>query len=668
MRHFLYLSFLFLAWNPAFSDPPSRIALIVAVGQYPESSGWSSLGAANDLQLVRDALMQQRFPEENIAGLQDEVATKAGIVQAFRHHLINKARPGDIAVFHFSGHGQQVMDDNGDELDGFDEALVPYDSPQDFQPGIYEGERLLKDDELNALLIELRRKLGKEGQVLVLLDACHSGTATRGYAPARGSWRKMAPPPYLEKAQNNPPDTGQFQEEAERNAGKQAPLIAFFASAASQLNYEYRDEGGNSYGPLSYAFSKVFPTLERQVTYGSFFSRIKQEMAALAPRQAPWMEGPSELAVLGGYAAPAPQHLEVLRWYGPQTLIVDAGTLKGIHAGTAIRLFPSGTRDTAGVQPITRGVVSNAFPLISEVSLEGDIDEEAAAGAWGFVERQNYGSIRARLMVAPGAEALQPALLSEAAAYAALQLVRSQPDIVLEQEEDENGHRKLLLRSRDDYVLWASPLEGKNPEALAEQAVKRCLAYAQAEFLRKLEMDNRFLEAEMELIPVTVKRENRKFVVDEKLPLSSKAGPDGVVRFREGESFIIRVTNRGVRPVYYSVLDVQADNQVQPLIPNPVCGLGAADYYIQPGQTQELDCIIDVYPPYGNEALKLIATEEPLELRRIISTRGEAAGSNNPFEQLFQSTFKDAIRGPTTPSIPPSSAHVHSVLFRIVER
>lgn len=668
MRHFLYLLFPFLAWNPAFSDPPSRIALIVAVGQYPESSKWNSLGAANDLQLVREALMQQGFSEENIASLRDEEATKADIIQAFRRHLIGKARPGDIAVFHFSGHGQQVMDDNGDELDGFDEALVPYDSPQDFQPGRYEGERLLRDDELNGLLIELRRKLGKNGQVLALLDACHSGTGTRGYAPARGSRQKMAPPSYVEKMQDNPPDTGQFQEEEGRSVRKLAPLIAFFASAADQLNYEYRDEDGNSYGPLSYAFSKVFPTLERQVTYSSFFSRIKQEMAALAPRQAPRMEGPAELAVLGGYAAPVPQHLEVLRWYGPQTLIIDAGTLKGIHAGTAIHFFPAGIRDTAGVAPITRGIISNAFPLISEVSLEGDIDEEAAAGAWGFVERQNYGSIRARLMVAPGTEALQPALLSEAAPYAALQLVRSQPDMVLEQEEDENGYRKLLLRSRDDYVLWESPLEGTNPESLSEQVVKRCLAYAQAEFLRKLEMDNRFLEVEMELIPVTVKRENKKFVVDEKLPLSSKAGPDGVVRFREGESFIIRVTNRGIRPVYYSVLDVQADNQVQPLIPNQICGLNAADYYILPGQTQELDCIIDVYPPYGNEALKLVATDEPLELRRIISTRGEAAGSNNPFEQLFQSTFKDASRGPTTPSIPPSSAHVHSVLFRIVER
>ena len=36
------------------------------------------------------------------------------------------------------------------------------------------------DDELNGALTDVRKKLGPNGHLIVLLDACHSGTGTRG--------------------------------------------------------------------------------------------------------------------------------------------------------------------------------------------------------------------------------------------------------------------------------------------------------------------------------------------------------------------------------------------------------------------------------------------------------------------------------------------------------
>ena len=40
------------------------------------------------------------------------------------------------------------MDDNGDEEDGLDEALIPYDAQFWYAPGEYEGQNHLRDDEL----------------------------------------------------------------------------------------------------------------------------------------------------------------------------------------------------------------------------------------------------------------------------------------------------------------------------------------------------------------------------------------------------------------------------------------------------------------------------------------------------------------------------------------
>ena len=49
---------------------------------------------------------------------------------------------GDRLFFHFSGHGSTIPDDDGDEVSGLDQCLVPLDAA-----------RPIRDDELNARLI-----------------------------------------------------------------------------------------------------------------------------------------------------------------------------------------------------------------------------------------------------------------------------------------------------------------------------------------------------------------------------------------------------------------------------------------------------------------------------------------------------------------------------------
>nr|MBP6812846.1 caspase family protein [Saprospiraceae bacterium] len=168
--------------SDAFAQSPRKIALIIAVGDYPEQSGWQKINSSNDAVLVHDVLLRQGFKEKDITILKDADATRKGILRAIQKYLIDAAKPGDVLYFQFSGHGQQVADDNGDELDGFDEAIVPFDSPMRFGEGGYTGQNLIRDEEIGQLFVQARKRIGLKGNLLVILDSCHSGTGTRGMA------------------------------------------------------------------------------------------------------------------------------------------------------------------------------------------------------------------------------------------------------------------------------------------------------------------------------------------------------------------------------------------------------------------------------------------------------------------------------------------------------
>lgn len=109
---------------------PLRLALLVGVSKYqPGPDAWRELHTEKDIDQMKEVLVRHHgFQEAAIYTLRNEQATGAGIKRAFRKHLIDKASLGAVVVFLFSGHGQQILDDSGDEMDGLDESLVPYDT------------------------------------------------------------------------------------------------------------------------------------------------------------------------------------------------------------------------------------------------------------------------------------------------------------------------------------------------------------------------------------------------------------------------------------------------------------------------------------------------------------------------------------------------------------
>lgn len=202
MRHILSITCLFLCTTVIAQQ---KHALIVAVGKYMPGSNISPIASVNDIKYIKAALYKNGFPSKQIDSLKDAQATKAAILRSL-DALAAKVNKDDIVLIHFSMHGQQIRDQKEtgrDEDDGFDEALIPYDvkKPQYF-PGVYTGENHLRDDDLAPKLNAIRNKLGSNGSLLVLIDACHSGTATRAseFAISRGE-----PQPFLDP--ENPMET-----------------------------------------------------------------------------------------------------------------------------------------------------------------------------------------------------------------------------------------------------------------------------------------------------------------------------------------------------------------------------------------------------------------------------------------------------------------------------
>jgi hypothetical protein len=101
--------------------------------------------------------------------LTDYAATKKAMQDAITE-MVSGAKRGDVLLLHYSGHGSNVPDDNGDEADHRDEILCPTDLDW-YDP--------FRDDWLRNIF----DGLGDGVSLTMISDSCHSGTVTRAIQP-----------------------------------------------------------------------------------------------------------------------------------------------------------------------------------------------------------------------------------------------------------------------------------------------------------------------------------------------------------------------------------------------------------------------------------------------------------------------------------------------------
>lgn len=224
-------------------NTPRKLALLVGINQYPNNPRFSNLkGCVSDVELQKNLLIHRfGFKEQDIVTLTDAQATRQGIFTAFEQHLIGQAKPGDVAIFHFSGHGSKITDPNPlDPSDRVNGTLVPADEA----PLSGGAVRDIMGQTLFLLRYALRQKTEN---VTVVFDSCHAGLTRKKLPPAviprviEGKARASAAEleyqqQWLAKLNLTP---AQFQAERRKGAG------AFIASARGRdfaADYRFEDD------------------------------------------------------------------------------------------------------------------------------------------------------------------------------------------------------------------------------------------------------------------------------------------------------------------------------------------------------------------------------------------------------------------------------------------
>lgn len=274
MRYRLLILCAIMAIPPlAFSQ--RKRAFMVGISHYDTAlTGyqWNNINGVNDVELLTPILKKQGF---QIVSLLDEKATFEEITQQLSQ-FIRKSKKGDIIYLHFSTHGQPVEDTNGDETDGWDEAIVPIDAYKLYRKGFYEGERHLIDDQLNTYIKQLRSKVGNKGIVYVIVDACHAGTASRGNDDVvRGTHVGFSPNNKIFKPSKD--KSSHFPISHDKQL---ADVIMLEACRADQLNMEVKIED-RRYGALSYHLALALQHISVSTQAKAVIRSLQKEIAQL---------------------------------------------------------------------------------------------------------------------------------------------------------------------------------------------------------------------------------------------------------------------------------------------------------------------------------------------------------------------------------------------------
>lgn len=113
-RRKLYILTILMLFSSGLVIAQTKRALVIGLGKQEDAS-WGKINGDKDIPLVKDILAKAGY--KSIFALVNEQATKSGITVAFGQ-LAQQCRNGDIVYIHFSGHGQQMTDREGDERDG----------------------------------------------------------------------------------------------------------------------------------------------------------------------------------------------------------------------------------------------------------------------------------------------------------------------------------------------------------------------------------------------------------------------------------------------------------------------------------------------------------------------------------------------------------------------
>lgn len=653
-------------------------ALLIGISDYPEGvAGLTPLdGPKNDIALVRGLLTSVfKIPEKNILVLTDKQATHTGIQKAFAR-LAQTVQPGDYVFIHYSGHGSETADKNGDEPSGLDQTWVPYGARSGKFKGIDDFD--LPDDDIDLWLTPIYAETDK---VVFISDSCHSGSAGRGP---------------IQKARGVPADPRPYPFAAQKFPVPTRKGVRIGAAQDNELAWEVR-KSGKQYGQFSWYWVKALEQARPTESWRAVFDRTAAALLVeQGTAQHPQIEGDEDGKILGGGFTAKAATVPIIKAKG-RSVTLGVGRVGGVTERSVYRLYDPGSGLSALAPSVEITHVADftskaqvktghlkAGDLLVEVEHAYDLDPIHLIIQGDFIAFQDQGlarKIRDSLKDLPGFQITE----NRASADWALQILRPKkqagsyvyparstipasdpgqpPEVwVVDPQGKLLDHRMAIsLETPEDGIALLK-------ENLAKfgrmQQIKRLKSPHPAPFSITAIRMQPDPACNRDCVDLTVDRTTRTFRKVETIPLADLAKRPP----KKNEALTFSVKNDGKRDYYLSLLNISPEGGVWPVFPRSQESQQTA--LIEAGGQRDFNLRNNtiVFTAPGDEAVKVIVSVNPIDVRlfevdgyRTASARGPGL---NPLERLLSEALD--TRG-APPALSNSDWGTLDVAFTVTE-
>jgi len=303
-------------------------------------------GAVNDVTRMKDLLVGRfQFEKSNVILLTNKRATADNILNQLQTHLIESARPGDISLFYYAGHGSRIKNTLTQNRSGVDSTIIPADA--------LLGVPDIRSKELARIYaMAPARRI----QLTVIQDSCFSGGGARGIGPVPRKTRVQAEDTEVSVAERlvaAPPETD--------------GVLILSASQDYQFAQELHDaEMKEVHGAFSWALLHVLSTSPPDDRADRIFQRTRALMQSKVNDQEPAiiaLKGRNERGLFGqpangfGAGSAAVGYVDAEK----NMIELNGGLAMSLHPGCELkRIVPSEPAVIARVTEVNGPGLSNA--------------------------------------------------------------------------------------------------------------------------------------------------------------------------------------------------------------------------------------------------------------------------------------------------------------------
>ncbi len=616
------------------SEPRPMWALLVGIDRFAAQNDLD--GCGNDVGAMYGLLTSgYGLDADCVRVLRDEEATRQGIIDAFFEHLIDNPQieRGDQIIFHFSGHGANMLDPLGASPTGYIESLVAHDSGLD---GVFN----IPDTTVAALLELLSHAKGDN--ITVILDCCHSGNGTRK-ADERAPKSRLTEPDRRQPPRTLDGDivaraTALGVKKRWREEGLPYTLLA--ACRDRELAQEYVDYYADhepAYGAFTWHLVDALWRLQPKTSYGILHEQVAAQVNVYNPNQIPQCEGNDTRSVFGSKPVRRDPFIKVVGTEKGE-VVLDGGRVHGLGKGAVLELYPAD--------------VLRADELPEAPTAVAEVTRVNASRAWAYVDTGNPEAlVLCRAKIVQNAENVAPkrvvalALgddaaphLEDALAQLARQIERSTALRVDDARPAEfvvrAEGRNLVIRGHDepDPLVRPDAIGGDARAALV--ALESIARFRRVSALRNDEAGSR-LQGRFRIQLRPFSSEGTPF--DQPVVESTDSEivlPYNAAAVREAEEqggdpvenwYFIEVINESPKPVFVNVLGLNSDYSIVKLYP----GDGEEGQRLDAGRSlfvghQDGDMPLEAWLPGEDDVgevwttsrtvLKVVATPDPAKL------------------------------------------------------